>query len=64
MAQKPKRRPGEANPRPDADAPMRPVRESELAEGRGTYGISSGLSVTRGVFALMDWWKRRKNHPS
>jgi hypothetical protein len=60
MSQQPKRRPGEANPRPDADAPMRPVREADLAEGRGTYGIS-GLSITRGVYALMDWRKRRKN---
>jgi hypothetical protein len=61
MAQHPKRRPGEANPRPDADATMRPVREAELAEGRGAYGIG-GLTITRGIFALMDWRKRRKHN--
>jgi hypothetical protein len=39
---------------------MRPVREADLAEGKGTYG-TSGVSITRGVYALMDWRKRRKN---
>ena len=62
MTQQPKRRPGEGNPRPDADAPMRPVRDAELASGNGTYGIN--LSITRGVFALMDWRKRRKDRKS
>lgn len=59
MTQQPKRRPGEANPRPDADAAMRPVREAELAEGKGSYGIS--FSITRGIHALLDWRRRRKN---
>lgn len=58
--QQPKRRPGEPNPRPDAEAPMRPVREADRAEGHGTYGMS-GVSITRVVYALIDWRNRRKH---
>ena len=59
MSQQRKRRPGEPDPRPDADAPMRFVRESEMARGQGSYGMG-GRSLTHGVIALIAWRKRRK----
>jgi hypothetical protein len=50
MPAQPKRLPGEQNPR--ADAPF--VNTDRASGGRGNdYGIA------RGIFALLDWVKRR-----
>jgi hypothetical protein len=50
MTREPKRLPGDVNPKPG------PVDNPDwVAGGRGRdYGIA------RGIFALVDWWKRRK----
>ncbi len=51
MPAEPKRLPGDPNPKPDA-----PVGSPDwVSGGRGNdYGIG------RGIFALLDWHKRRK----
>jgi hypothetical protein len=64
MTQQPQRRPGDSNPTPDADAPMRPVREAEsLAMGAGTAGGpfgTGGGGIAKGIFTFLDWRRRRK----
>lgn len=52
MDRQPKRIPGERNPTPDAETPMHVARESWM--GGHDYGIA------RGIFALVDWVKRRR----
>lgn len=56
MVRPPKRIPGERNPVPDVDAPMRVARESRI--GGHDYGIG------RAVIALLEWRKRRKARKS
>lgn len=51
-----KRLPGERNPEPDAAAVAHVVREGQMANGRG----SGDFGIARGVFAFIDWRKRRK----
>ena len=60
MVQQPKRRPGETNPEPDADAPMRTVRAGELLDAHGPFGSGNGLGMTGGILAFLDWRKRRQ----
>lgn len=60
MAQQPQRRPGEADPRPDADAPMRPVRAGESLQGVGPFGNGGGVGLAAGIVAFLDWRKRRR----
>ena len=60
MAKQPDRRPGEANPRPDADAPMRPVRAEESLQGHGPFGSGGGLGLAGGIVAFLDWRKGRR----
>lgn len=60
MAQQPKRLPGEANPQPDADAPMRTVRAGESLNAHGPFGSGDGLGLAAGITAFMDWRKRRR----
>ncbi len=41
---------------------MRVVRESELGNGKGDYGLG-GRTITRAIFALIDRRKNRKRRP-
>lgn len=59
MTQQPKRIPGERNPTPNVDAPMRPVHQAEVAQGHGMHGMGDA-SILRGVIAMVQWFKRRK----
>jgi hypothetical protein len=56
MSRQRKRIPGEPNPEPDPDPAAHIVRESQMTQGlgRGDYGIACG------IFALIDWHKRRR----
>lgn len=67
MTQQPKRQPGDPNPVPDADAPMRPVREAESlarAAGVANHFDAGGGSITKYVIALLDRRKRRQDGTS
>ena len=66
MTQQPERRPGEANPVPDADAPMRAIHDRQslgresLAMGAGAAG--GGLAeggLIRGIIQLVRRWRAR-----
>jgi hypothetical protein len=66
VTQQPERLPGEPNPVPDADAPMRAIRDSQslgresLAMGAGAAG--GGLAeggLVRGIIRLVRRRKRR-----
>ena len=66
MTQQPERLPGEPNLVPDADAPMRAIRDRQslgresLAMGAGAAG--GGLAeggLVRGIMQLVRRWKRR-----
>ena len=68
MTEQPERLPGEANPVPDADAPMRAIRDSQslgresLANGAGAAG--GGLAeggLVRGLVQLARRWTRHRN---
>jgi hypothetical protein len=41
---------------------MRVVRESELGNGKGDYGLG-GRTITNGIFALIGRLKKRKRRP-
>ncbi len=64
MTQQPERLPGETNPVPDADAPMRAIRDRQslgresLAMGAGGGGLAEG-GLVRGIMQLVRRWKRR-----
>ena len=56
--QQPKRLPGEANPKPDADASMHVVRQSWM---NANHGLGDGApGIARASAALLAWRKRRK----
>jgi len=66
VTQQPERSPGEPNPVPDADAPMRAICDSQalgresLAMGAGAAG--GGLAeggLARGIMQLVRRWKQR-----
>jgi hypothetical protein len=58
MARHPKRLPGEPSPQPNRDAVDHVARAGWMANGHGIgdYGIA------RGLLAMLDWRKRRKNN--
>ena len=66
MTQQPERLPGETNPVPDADAPMRAIRDSQslgreslaMGAGAGGGGLAEG-GLVRGIMQLVRRWKRR-----
>ena len=65
MAKQPKRLPGEPNPDARSDGPERIVQQAQMTGGMGSRPMAGGtgkgdLGITRGIFALVDWHKRRK----
>jgi hypothetical protein len=65
MHKQPKRLPGEPNPEASSDGPDRIVLQAQMTGGMGSTPMAGGtgkgdLGIVRGIFALVDWLKRRK----
>jgi len=65
MPKQPQRLPGEPNREALSDGPERIVQQAQMTGGMGSGRMAGGtgqgdLGITRGIFALIDWRKRRK----
>jgi hypothetical protein len=56
--QQPKRQPGEANPKPNADSSTHVARQSWMNANHGQGDGAPGIART--IAALLAWRKRRK----